>query len=215
MTGVQVLIADDHAIVREGLRNLLESIDGFTVVGEADSGRAAIDAAVRLRPDLVVMDLGMPEVNGIVATQRIGDLAPDTRVIVLTMFDDDESLFEALKAGAQGYVLKGAARDDLVRAFVSCARGEAVFGPEVARRVLRQFEQFPSATSPFPELTDRERSVLDLIARGTANAAIAAQLGISTKTVRNHASNIFAKLHVGSRAEAMVKARDHGLGGGR
>jgi DNA-binding NarL/FixJ family response regulator len=212
VTPVRVVIADDHGIVREGLRNLIDSMEGFEVVGEAANGTEAVALALDLRPDLVVMDLNMPGENGIAATQRIVEHHPRVGILVLTMFDDDQSLFEALQAGARAYVLKGAARADLERALISCARGDAVFGPEVASRVLRHFEQVTTIGPSFPELTQRERKVLDLIARGTSTAAIATQLGISPKTVRNHTSNIFAKLHVSSRAEAIIRARDGGLG---
>jgi DNA-binding NarL/FixJ family response regulator len=212
VTPVRVVIADDHGIVREGLRNLIDSMEGFEVVGEAMDGAEAVELARELQPDLVVMDLNMPGENGIAATRRIVELHPSTGILVLTMFDDDHSLFEALQAGARAYVLKGAARADLERALISCAHGEAVFGPEVASRVLRHFEQSATVGPSFPELTHRERKVLDLIARGTSTAAIAAQLDISPKTVRNHTSNIFTKLHVSSRAEAIIRARDGGLG---
>jgi DNA-binding NarL/FixJ family response regulator len=212
VTPVRVVIADDHSIVREGLRNLIDSMEAFEVVGEAVNGAEAVALALDLQPDLVVMDLNMPVENGITATRRIIEAHPRTGILVLTMFDDDQSLFEALQAGARAYVLKGAARADLERALVSCAHGDAVFGPEVASRVLRHFEQ-PAVVGPsFPDLTHRERRVLDLIARGTTTAAIASQLAISPKTVRNHTSNIFTKLHVSSRADAIIRAREGGLG---
>lgn len=208
----RVVIADDHAVVRQGMRALLESLR-FEVVGEAPDGFEAVSVTVATRPDLVVMDLSMPGLDGIAATREIVSALPDVGVLVLTMFDDDDSLFAALRAGARGYVLKGSPQEDIERALVSCVRGDAVFGPAVAARVLRFFDGTPvPSTEPFPELTAQERRVLDLIARGTSNAGIAAQLGIASKTVRNHASNIFAKLHVAGRSEAIIRARDHGLG---
>jgi DNA-binding NarL/FixJ family response regulator len=208
----RVVVADDHQVVRAGMRSLLEAID-FEVVGEAATGRDAVRIVLQTRPDLVVMDLKMPQLDGIAATAEITAAMPEVGVVVLTMFDDDDSLFAALRAGARGYVLKGAERDDVERALVSCARGDAVFGPAVAARVIRFFEQPVTATSgPFPELTNQELRILDLIARGTTNAAIAERLGIAPKTVRNHASSIFSKLHVANRSEAIVRARDEGLG---
>ena len=209
-----VVIADDHPIMRQGMRNLLQAIPGFTVVGEAADGLEAIDVVLATRPDLVVMDLSMPKLDGIEATRRLVTAIPTLGVLVLTMFEDDDSLFAALRAGARCYVLKGSPQPDVERALIGCARGDAVFGPVVAQRVLKFFDQTPSrsTTEPFPELTDRERTVLDLISRGSTNAAIAARLDISTKTVRNHASNIFAKLHVTGRVEAIIKARNEGIG---
>jgi DNA-binding NarL/FixJ family response regulator len=209
---VRVVIADDHAIVREGLRTLLESIPGFAVTAEAATGVEAVERTIATEADLVVMDLNMPEMNGIVATRKILESRPEVGVLVLTMFDDDESVFEALKAGALSYILKGCSRDDLERAVIGCAHGEAVFGPSVARRILSHFDQHQAAAHPFPSLTSRERQILDLIARGATTGAIAQRLDISTKTVRNHASNIFTKLHVSGRAEAIVRAHDEGLG---
>ena len=209
-----VVIADDHPIVRQGVRNLLQSMPRFVVVGEAADGLEAVDVVLAARPDIVVMDLSMPKLDGIEATRRLVSALPSLGVLVLTMFEDDESLFAALRAGARCYVLKGSPQPDMERALIGCARGDAVFGPTVAQRVLRFFDQAPAGqpTEPFPELTDRERTVLDLISRGATNAAIAERLDISPKTVRNHASNIFSKLHVAGRSEAIIKARDEGIG---
>ena len=209
-----VVIADDHPIVRQGMRNLLQSIPGFEVVGEAADGLEAVELVLATRPDVVVMDLSMPKLDGIEATRRLVAALPTLGVLVLTMFEDDDSLFAALRAGARCYVLKGSAQPDVERALIGCARGDAVFGPRVAQRVLQFFDQAPtrSAAEPFPELTDRERTVLDLMSRGSTNAEIAARLDISAKTVRNHASNIFTKLHVTGRVEAVIKARNEGVG---
>jgi DNA-binding NarL/FixJ family response regulator len=207
-----VVIADDHPIVRQGMRSLLQSLAGFVVVGEASDGVEAVEVVLATRPDIVVMDLSMPRLDGIEATRQLIAALPDLGVLVLTMFEDDDSLFAALRAGARCYVLKGSPQPDVERALIGCARGDAVFGPIVAQRVIRFFDHSPArATEPFPELTDRERTVLDLIARGSSNSAIAARLDISTKTVRNHASNIFAKLHVAGRVEATIRARNEGL----
>jgi len=194
------------------MRALLESLN-FEVVGEAADGNDAISVTLRSKPDLVVMDLSMPGLDGIAATREIVAALPEVGVLVLTMFDDDDSLFAALRAGARDYVLKGSPQGDIERALVSCARGDAGFSPAVAARVLRFFDGTATQnTEPFPELTARERLILDLSARGTTNAGIAAQLDIATKTERNHASNIFAKLHVAGRSEAIIRARDNGLG---
>lgn len=210
----RVVIADDHPIVREGLRTLLQSLSGFEIVAEALNGRDAVAAVATHLPDVVVMDLNMPELDGIEATRQIVAAHPNIGVLVLTMFDDDDSLFSALKAGARGYILKGAPQVDVERALVGCARGDAIFGPAVATRVLQFFAtRGDRSRGPFPDLTDREHQVLELIAKGVSNPAIAERLGINTKTVRNHVSNIFTKLHVTDRAQAIVRARDQGLGG--
>jgi DNA-binding NarL/FixJ family response regulator len=208
----RVVIADDHPLVRQGLTTLLGAMDGFEIVGEAADGRTAIHLVTEHEPDVVVMDLNMPGLDGIEATRRIATNHPGTAVLVLTMFDDDDSLFSALRAGARGYVLKGSPQEDVQRALVGCARGDAVFGPAIASRVLDWFAA-PARTGPvFPELTSREREVLELVARGVPNQAISERLGVALKTVRNHLSNIFTKLHVSDRAEAIARAREEGLG---
>ncbi len=220
MTGdeaVRVVVADDHPVVRQGLVTLLRSLGGVEVIGEATDGLEAVALCERHQPDVVVMDLNMPGVDGIEATRRVVAANPHIGVLVLTMFDDDASLFAALRAGARGYVLKGADQADIARAIAACARGEAIFGPVVAARVLEHFvgiAQAPAAPA-FPELTDREREILEHIAGGANNARIAQHFGISVKTVRNHSSNIFAKLHVSDRAQAIIVARDKGLGNRR
>jgi DNA-binding NarL/FixJ family response regulator len=209
-----VVIADDHPIVREGMQSLIRAMPGFEVVGEAEDGLQAIEVVLATRPHLVIMDLNMPKLDGIEATRQLVTALPTLGVLVVTMFDDDDSLFAALRAGARGYILKGSSHPDVVRAITGCARGDAVFGALIARRVLEYFDRAVARTTsePFPQLTDRERTVLDLISRGSSNAAIAARLDIAPKTVRNYASNIFEKLHVTGRGEAIVKARDEGFG---
>jgi DNA-binding NarL/FixJ family response regulator len=210
---VRVVVADDHPIVRDGLRALLTSIPDVELVGEATTGREAVRSAVTDRPDVIVMDLRMPDLDGAAATAEICRVAPDVAVLVLTMLDDDDSVFAAMRAGARGYLVKGASQQEIVRAITAVAAGEAIFGPGVARRVLRYFASPPAAAAPaFPELSPREREVLDLIAGGLTNAAIAGRLGLSAKTVGNHTSAIFAKLQVAGRAEAIIRAREAGFG---
>jgi DNA-binding NarL/FixJ family response regulator len=211
----RVLIADDHGPFRAGLRALLESAGDLQVVGEAEDGEAAVGSVVAAQPDVVLMDVNMPGLDGVAATRRITDVAPHVAVLVLTMHDDDETVFAAVRAGARGYVLKGAGRAELLRAVRAVASGEAIFGPAVARRLVAFFDRPAPLPDPaaFPELTDREREILDLVARGKSNAEITAELVLSPKTVRNHVSNVFAKLQVRDRAEAIVRAREAGLGG--
>ncbi|MFC4530072.1 response regulator [Sphaerisporangium dianthi] len=212
---IRVLIVDDHPMMREGLRALIASLGDVEVVGEAADGDEAHREAQLARPDVVIMDLHMPGANGVDATRAILRSVPGTRVLVLTMFEDDESVFAAMRAGASGYLVKGAQQDEIVRAIRSVAAGEAIFGPTVARRIIAFFAggaHAVPADEPFPDLTGREREVLDLIAAGRANADIARRLTISPKTVSNHISAIFAKLQVADRAEAIVRARQAGLG---
>jgi DNA-binding NarL/FixJ family response regulator len=210
---LRVLIADDHPAFRAGLRLMLAGAEGVEVVAEAETGAQVVELAERELPDVVVMDLRMPELDGIEATRRIVRQHPGVGVVVLTMFEDDESVFAAMRAGARGYLLKGADQDELLRAIRAIGAGEAIFGPSVARRVLEHFASGSgSARAVFPSLTEREREVLDLIAAGRGNAAIAQELMLTLKTVRNHVSNIFAKLQVADRAAAIVKAREAGFG---
>ncbi|GLY41584.1 DNA-binding response regulator [Amycolatopsis sp. NBRC 101858] len=211
--GLRVLVVDDHPLFRFGVCTLLDAEPGIEIVGEAASGGAAIDAAGALLPDVVVMDLHLPDLSGIQATRHIAAVSPDTGVLMLTMADESESVFAAMRAGARGYLLKDAQPDEIIRAVQAVARREAIFGPDIANRVLGFFNQPPPASEPvFPELTAREREVLSLIAAGHSNGVIANTLCLSPKTVRNHISNVFAKLHVADRAEAIVRARDAGLG---
>jgi DNA-binding NarL/FixJ family response regulator len=210
---IEVLIADDHPLVTSGLQALLESVEGIEVVGVASDGRRAVAMSSELQPDVVVMDLHMPVVDGVEATRQILRRAPNVAVLVLTMLDADDSVLAALRAGARGYLLKGAEPDDVLRGIRAVARGEAIFGPEIASRVLTSFTA-PRSTPEvaFPELTDREREVLDLLAAGDRNTEIAQKLGLRPKTVRNHVSNILTKLTALDRTEAIIRAREAGLG---
>jgi DNA-binding NarL/FixJ family response regulator len=209
---IRVLIADDHPLVRAGLQAALASVPDVEIVAEAATGSAAIREAALHQPDVVVMDLQMPDLNGIEATRELGRVVPSAAVLVLTMFDDDDWVFAAMRAGARGYFLKGAEQHEIARAIMAVAAGEAIFGPAVATRVLAYFASPPRAPTPFPELTAREREVLDLIAAGHTNHQIAERLGLSVKTVANHISAIFAKLQVADRTQAILRARDAGLG---
>lgn len=211
---VRVLLADDHPVYRDGLAALLGSLDGVEVVGTAADGVEAVDGARELQPDVVVMDVQMPRLDGIEATRAITADSPHIGVVVLTMAEEDQTLFAAMRAGARGYLLKGANQAEIVRAITAVAQGEAIFGPAIARRVAEFFSAAPVAApgSPFPQLTAREHEILALVAAGRSNAQIASELFLSPKTVRNNVSNIFAKLHVADRAEAIIRARDAGLG---
>lgn len=214
MTPIRLLVADDHGLFREGLRALFRSVADTEVVGEAATGDEAVAQAAELQPDIVLMDIQMPGTNGIEATRQIVQTRPSTGVVVVTMFEDDDSVFAAMRAGARGYVLKGADQDEILKVIRAVASGEAHFGPEIARRLMGFFAApKPAAASDvFPELTAREREILDLIAHGRSNQEIADRLYLSQKTVRNHISNIFAKLQVSDRARAIVRAREAGLG---
>lgn len=212
---LRVLVADDHPLFRKGLIRLLSSLEHVEVVAQAATGDEAVAAALEHQPDVVVMDLRMPDLDGVEATRRIVATSPHIRVLVLTMFEDDASVFAAMRAGALGYLLKEADEEEIARAVQSVASGEAVFGPAVARRVIQYFTT-PATARPspvFPELTNREREVLELLAQGRNNGDIARRLFLSPRTVRNHVSNIFTKLAVADRAQAIVRAREAGLGG--
>jgi DNA-binding NarL/FixJ family response regulator len=209
---IRLLIADDHPMVRDGLRALFDELPDIEVVGEAANGREAVEGAVVHRPDVMIMDLAMPDVDGFAATSEIKRVAPEVAVLVLTMSEDDETVAKAMRAGAQGYLLKGATKEEILRAVTSVAGGEAIFGSSVARRVLARLTAPPPERDPFPQLTPREHDVLALLACGLSNPAIAARLELSLKTINNLTSSVFAKLHVAGRTEAALLARDHGLG---
>jgi DNA-binding NarL/FixJ family response regulator len=212
---IRVVIADDHPAFRSGLRFMLTAAEGIEVVAEATTGAEALDAVARERPDVVLMDLNMPQLSGIEATRLLTDQHPDVAVLVLTMLEEDEPVFAAMRAGARGYLLKGAGLDEIERAVRAVAGGDAIFGPAVAARITQFFaagQRAPARTPAFPELSDREREVLELLADGRTNPEIARALFLSPKTVRNHVSAVFAKLQVADRAHAIARARDAGLG---
>ena len=213
---IRVLIADDHALFRYGMRAMLGAAPRYEVVGEASTGEEAVAMAAELKPDIVLMDLQMPGINGIEATRQIMGDSPHVGVVVVTMFEDDDSVFAAMRAGARGYVLKGADAEEVVKVVGAVAEGEAHFGSEIAKRLMGFFitPQSPAAPPPraFPEITEREEEVLSLIAQGKSNQEIARELYLTIKTVRNHASNIFLKLQVADRAQAVIRAREAGLG---
>lgn len=210
---IRVVLADDHPVVRSGLRALLESWPDYEVVAEATDGEAAVREVQLSGADVVLMDIRMPGLDGIEATRRIRAACPDTAVLVLTMYDDDDTVFAAMRAGAQGYLLKGAQQDEIDRAIRAVVAGEAIFSPGVAKRVLGWFAAPSAPSDPFPQLTGREREVLDLVAAGRRNQAIADAMHLSPKTVANHISSIFVKLAVSDRSAAIVRARQGGLGG--
>lgn len=211
---VRVLLADDHPVYRLGLRALLDSVDGVEVVGEAQNGAEAVAATAELRPDVVVMDLRMPGLNGIEATRRIVKESPETAVLMLTYSDDDHSVLNAMLAGARGYVLKEAGKDAILRALRDVASGEMIFGASIAKRMPQLLGTRAAGTAPrpFPALTGREHEVLELMAQGLNNGAIAARLGVGDKRIRNCVTEIYNKLGVADRAQAIIRARDAGLG---
>lgn len=213
MERLRILVVDDHDDFRHGLEAMLAATDSVEVVGSAANGRTAVDLALELQPDVVLMDLHMPLLNGVDATARIVESSPHIGVLVLTMMEDEDSVFAAVRAGARGYLLKGARRGDIVRSIEAVGAGEVIFGPGIADRMMTYFRGVrtrPTA-AVFPQLTERERVILGRIAEGLENAEIARELGLSVKTVRNHASNIFAKLQVAHRAQAIILAREAGL----
>lgn len=217
MEPIRILIADDHPLFRDGLRVLLESVPDMQVVGETATGSEVLALALSLQPDLILMDIKMPELHGIEATRRILQGSPHIRILMLTMFEDDESVFAAMRAGARGYLLKGAVQEETLRAIRAVASGEAIFGPAIASRLMHYFAGMRSTGgSPsaqfFPELTEREYEVLTLLATRKTNAEIASLLVLSPKTVRNHVSTILSKLQVADRGEAMRAAWAAGLG---
>jgi DNA-binding NarL/FixJ family response regulator len=214
MKPLTVLIADDHPLFRKGIRALIKTMPDIALVGEAQSGREVMEKALALQPDMVLMDLQMPGGSGLAATRELHKRSPNIRILVITLYDDNDSIFSALRAGAHGYILKYADEEEMMRAIRAVGEGEAIFSPAIATRLIDYFatlkQQVPSDV--FPELTDREREILVLIARGESNAAIAEQLMITLKTVRNYVSNIYSKLQVADRAQAALRARDAGLG---
>jgi DNA-binding NarL/FixJ family response regulator len=213
MEPIRVLIADDHTLFRDGLVALFNSVPNVEVVGTTGTGKQAVQLAAEHQPDVILMDIQMPEMNGIDATRQIVETSPHIGVIVVTMFEDDDSVFAAMRAGARGYVLKGADQSDMLRAIQAVANGEALFGPEIAARLVSFFEKPPAAEAAiFPELTKREHEILEKIAQGWSNAQIAENLVISLKTVRNHVSNIFNKMQVTDRVQAALRAREAGMG---
>ncbi|GAB4400520.1 MAG: response regulator transcription factor [Anaerolineales bacterium] len=216
---IKVLIADDHLFYREGVRALLSNVPEIEVIGEANNGEEAITQAKSLQPNVILMDLNMPGMNGIDATRKINETQPNMGVLVITMFDDDDSVFAAMRAGARGYLLKDADKDEVVRAIVAVERGEAIFSPAIAQRMMKYFAA-PWASSnkksqpdEFAELTEREFEILNLIAQGDNNMVIANKLSLSIKTVQNYVSSILTKLQVADRSQAIVRAREAGLGG--
>jgi len=211
---VPVLVVDDHPVFREGFAALLANIDAVEVLGTASSGVEALAQVAALRPRVVVMDVQMPEMDGLEATRRLAAEHPEVGVVVLTMSEEDSTVFEAVRAGARGYLLKGAEPDEVVRAITTVAAGGVVFGAALAARVAAFFArpQEQAAGLPFPMLTAREHEVLDLVAAGMSNAQIAARLFLSQKTVRNHVHAVLSKLQAADRAEAIVRGRDAGLG---
>ncbi len=213
METVEILIADDHPFFRRGIKSLLQTLEGLKVVGEASTGEEAVRLAADLEPDLILMDLNMPGLNGVQATHQIVSRSPHTGILILTMSDDDDSVFNAMRAGARGYVLKEIDQDGLLEAIRVVASGGAIFSPKVATRLMHFFATPvpPSSAQLFPDLTDREREVLALIAQGLSNQQIAERMFLSMKTVRNYISNIFSKLQVTDRARAIVMAREAGL----
>jgi DNA-binding NarL/FixJ family response regulator len=211
---MRILLVEDHPMFRDGLARMLESVEEFDVVGEAVTGEEAVQLAQQLRPNIILMDLNLPKMSGIEATKQIIQKQPETGVLVLTMYDDDSSVFAAMRAGARGYLLKEANRNEIIRAIQAVGDGEAIFSPSIARRMMYYFESKSKQVQAevFPQLTEREREVLDYIARGENNAGIAGVLGLNQKTVRNHVSNILSKLHASDRAHAIIMAREAGLG---
>jgi DNA-binding NarL/FixJ family response regulator len=213
---IRVLLADDHPVVRRGLAALLGTLDEFEVVGEAEDGEAAVREAQLTKPDVVLMDVRMPGIDGVEATRRIRKAVPEVAVLVLTMYDEDATVFTAMQAGAQGYLLKGAEQEDIADAIRAVSRGQAIFGPGIAARLLEHFANPPAQTpadEPFPELTPRERDILELLSQGRRTAEIASNLHLSPKTVSNNLTTIFAKLEVADRTAAVIRARERGRGG--
>jgi len=211
---IRVLIVDDHPVYRDGLRGLVERAPDLELVGEAENGVAAVTLAAERHPTIVLMDLRMPEMSGIEATRQIVGTDPTVGVLVLTMSEDDDSLFAAMRAGARGYIPKDADAEELLGAIRAAALGEAIFGASIATRLMSFFAGGARSAAAFPELTERELEILEQIAAGRSNAEIGQRLAIAPKTVRNHVANVLNKLEVADRSQAIVRAREAGLGGG-
>ncbi|MFC0528955.1 response regulator [Phytohabitans kaempferiae] len=211
MESIRALVVDDHAPFRQGLRALLDTVPDIEVVDEAATGEQALALAPAAQPDVVLLDLAMPGMGGIATTERLVASMPHVRVLILSMADDDDSVFAAMRAGARGYVLKGARKAELVRAVRAVAAGEAIFGAALAVRLVGYFNGLDRRQDAFPELSDRERQILGLVGQHLTNPQIAERLGLSPKTVRNHVSSIFTKLQVADRAQAIIRAREAGM----
>ncbi|RIK32242.1 MAG: DNA-binding response regulator [Anaerolineae bacterium] len=215
MTHIRLMIADDHKLFREGIKALLAITDDIEIVGEAEDGESALKKCQELEPDVILMDINMPGLNGIQVTGQILEKQPQTRIIMLTMLEDDASIFHAMRAGARGYLLKGADPTEVLSVIRAAAEGQALFGPAIATRLMNYFKELsakpPVSVPPFPELTERELEILRLIAQGLNNQELAQKLVLSPKTVRNHITSIFSKLQVADRAQAIVRAREAGL----
>jgi DNA-binding NarL/FixJ family response regulator len=212
---LSVVVVDDEPLIRSGLRAIINAEDDLTVVGEAGDGAEVLPIVRRTRPDVVLMDVRMPGLDGVEATRRIRTVAPDTGVLMLTMYDDDATVFTSMQAGARGYLLKGAEQEEIVGAIRAVVAGQVIFGPGIAGKVLGYFAASPARVhDAFPQLTEREREILDLLATGHRTAAIAKRLYLSPKTVSNHLTSVFTKLEVADRAEAIIRAREGGLGKG-
>lgn len=215
MTHIRLMIADDHKLFREGIKALLAITDDIEIVGEAEDGESALKKCQELEPDVILMDINMPGLNGIQVTGQILEKQPQTRIVMLTMLEDDASIFHAMRAGARGYLLKGADPTEVLSVIRAAAEGQALFGPAIATRLINYFKELsakpPVSVPPFPELTERELEILRLIAQGLNNQELAQKLVLSPKTVRNHITSIFSKLQVADRAQAIVRAREAGL----
>lgn len=214
METLQALIVDDHPLFRKGMRALLDSMPDMNVIGEAQTASEAVEYAVQLQPDIILMDLQLPGGSGLDATREIVRLSPHIQILVVTLFEDDDSIFAALRAGARGYILKDTDEEEMIRAIRAVGSGEAIFSPAIANQLMDYFSSSSKKIPKeiFPELTNREREILELIAVGESNQSIAKSLSISLKTVRNHVSNIYSKLQVADRAQAVIKARESGFG---
>ena len=214
MEPLTVIIADDHQFFRDGVRALLDAQLDMECVGEAATGEEAVRLSAEVQPDVVLMDMQMPGMSGVEATRQILRSSPQIRILMVTMFEDDHLVFAAMRAGARGYLLKGARHEDMVRAIRAAGSGDAIFSPGIAVKLVDYFAALQPGHSPqvFPELSSREREILQLLAQGYKNAEIADRLVVSPKTVRNYVSNIISKLQVADRAQAILRAKEAGLG---